>query len=140
MTAQDKLHSRNVEQIAIIVFSPGNKPYSFGHARVEVVAEQFLQQELDDELKNVQKGVRNLKKIDKLGNLSKQVDEVHKKSSMLDEAINQSTQTQLENSHDSLVELNLKVKNHLRDVECAESMILISEEAVEFPLSPMKMK
>ncbi|KAK7405385.1 hypothetical protein VNO78_06642 [Psophocarpus tetragonolobus] len=127
-------------KIAIVVFSPGDKPYSFGHPSVDVVAEQFLQQEPDCESKKVQKGVKNLKKIDKFGDLLKHLEEEQKKSAMLDEAIKQGMGTQLNNYHYSLAQLGLKVKNHLRDVECAETMMLFSEEAVEFSPSPKPKK
>jgi len=34
-------------EVAIVVFSPGDRPYSFGHPGVDVVAAKYLQQEAD---------------------------------------------------------------------------------------------
>ncbi|KAK7405384.1 hypothetical protein VNO78_06641 [Psophocarpus tetragonolobus] len=119
-------------KIAIVVFSPGNKPYSFGHPDVDVVAKQFLQQESDDESKKMQSAVtmKQNAKIHKLAHLMKQLDVEQKKSAVLNEAMKQSLGTTLEYSNDSLEELKLKVNDHLRDVEAAETMIIYSQEAV----------
>ncbi|KAK7405383.1 hypothetical protein VNO78_06640 [Psophocarpus tetragonolobus] len=129
-------------KIAIVVFSPGNKPYSFGHPSVDVIAAEFLQEHKSNQ---VQRGPSfdDVGKIDELNlqlsDLMKQLHEDEKKNAMLDEAMNQCLETQLvEKSRDSLVEFKLKVKSHMIDVEAAETLILFSHEVVQFPVTQKK--
>jgi len=123
-------------KIAIVVFSPGNKPYSFSHPGVHVVAAEFLQQELKPN--QLQRGPSfnvyenhhsNLQHLDVMRQLAKE----ENKSAMLDEAIGHGKETQLselQKLHTSLADINSKVKT---EIEAAETMILFSQEGVEFP-------
>lgn len=123
-------------KIAIVVFSPGNKPYSFSHPGVHLVAAEFLQQDLRpnqlqrrpsfDLYKNHYFNLQNL-------DLMRQLAEEERKSAMLDEAIGHGRGTglsELQKLHTSLADINSKVKS---EIEAAETMILFSQEGVEFP-------
>ncbi|KAK7342848.1 hypothetical protein VNO80_25804 [Phaseolus coccineus] len=122
-------------KIAIVVFSPGNKPYSFSHPGVHLVAAEFLQQDLTNHLQrgpsfDVYKNhYFNLQNLD----LMRQLAEEESKRAMLDEAIDHGKGTQLSELQKlltSLADINSKVKS---EIEAAETMILFSQEGVEFP-------
>ncbi|QCD85902.1 agamous-like MADS-box protein AGL61 [Vigna unguiculata] len=125
-------------KIAIVVFSPGNKPYSFSHPGVHVVATEFLQQDLRSN--QLQRGpsfdvYRNHHFNLQLLDVMRQLAEEESKSSMLDEAIDHGRGTQLSELrkfHTSLSDINSKVKS---EIEAAETMILLSQEGVEFPVT-----
>ncbi|KAE9610736.1 hypothetical protein Lal_00021251 [Lupinus albus] len=120
-------------EIAIIVFSPGNRPYSFGHPDVDVVVAKFLQQEPKSN------GVRgcssNLDKLhQQLGNVMEQLREVEEKSEVLDETLNQYKYEfeELQELHDLLVEFKDDVKQRVEEMEVVETMLMLKEQRVDF--------
>ncbi|XP_019433628.1 PREDICTED: agamous-like MADS-box protein AGL29 [Lupinus angustifolius] len=125
-------------EIAIIVFSPGNRPYSFGHPDVDVVVAKFLQQEpksnrvqgcssSDDDA--------NLNKLNQqLANVMEQLHEVEEKSEVLDETLDQYKYQfeELQELHDLLVEFKDDVKQRVDEMEVVETMLMLKEQYVDF--------
>ncbi|KAK7319085.1 hypothetical protein RJT34_03798 [Clitoria ternatea] len=126
-------------EVAFIVFSPGNKPYSFGHPGVDVVASKFLKQEsIPYQFQSASSSPElvNLNNYNKqLADLEEQSREEAKKGAILDEAIKEfevpDELPSLLKLHASLLELKENVRSCSRDVEAAESLILFSEKPVE---------
>ncbi|KAK7286878.1 hypothetical protein RJT34_22201 [Clitoria ternatea] len=125
-------------EVAIVVFSPGNKPYSFGHPAVDVVAAKFLKQECNPNTSQSVSSskVVNINKYNKqLVNFASQLRDEQEKGAMFDETIKQfagiETLTHLQMLHASLVKLKENVRSYSRDVEAAETLILFSEKPVK---------
>ncbi|XP_020220161.1 agamous-like MADS-box protein AGL29 [Cajanus cajan] len=118
-------------EIAIIVFSPGNKPYSFGHPSVDAVTAKFLQQEpksnnevghdIDMETLNKQ-----------LFDVQAQIRKEQKKAAKLDARMKQHKVTQLSHQQlkDSFSELQYNVKDYIDAIEVSECMMLLAKEPV----------
>ncbi|KAE9610491.1 putative transcription factor MADS-type1 family [Lupinus albus] len=122
-------------EVAIVVFSPGNKPYSFGHPDVESVASKFLEQ--DQPRSNVSSSCNaNMEKLNQqLNNVMDQLHEEEKKGEVHDEALNQRKKTKLEELQELLdlaAELKFNVKSRLDDMEAVETMLMIKEKPMEF--------
>ena len=89
-------------QVAIVVFSPGGKPFSFGHPSVEAVAKRFLNQDakpkvsIPDQVESQQES--NVEKLSQqLNDLLKQLHSEKKRGEMLDKAIKASGKHKYEN-------------------------------------------
>ncbi|KAL2342565.1 hypothetical protein Fmac_003850 [Flemingia macrophylla] len=126
-------------EIAIIVFSPGNKPYSFGHPSVDVVAAKFLQQESNSEddydaLENnpFNEAGHDIDKLNQqLCDVQAQIREEEKKGAKLDEGLRQHQVTQLsqyEELRDSYLKLQCEVNDRLDAIEVSECMMLLVQE------------
>ncbi|XP_027343275.1 agamous-like MADS-box protein AGL29 [Abrus precatorius] len=119
--------------IAIVVFSPGNKPYSFGHPGVDAVAAQYLQ--IEPRSNEAQSGAHNnMEKLNQeLAYWKEQLHMVEKKGASHFEAINQVLGTQhfeLQQRIDSLQWLRSSVRDSIGDIEAAESLILLAQKPV----------
>lgn len=127
-------------EVAIVVFSPGNKPYSFGHPSVDAVAAKFLDEERnpnddsqdgstsdDDSSTEVVVDVeeRNLQLADVMAQIHKE----EKKAKELDETLKQLQEGQ--ELDDLYVEARGMVRKRLDEFEVADSMILLSQKPVE---------
>ncbi|XP_020221917.1 agamous-like MADS-box protein AGL29 [Cajanus cajan] len=127
-------------EIAIVVFSPGNKPYSFGHPSVDVVAAKFLQQESDsnDDAQennpfNEAAQIHTLNQ--QLCDVQAQIREEEKKGAKLDEGleqyqVTQPSQSQYKELQDSFLKLQCRVKDCLDAIEVSECMMLLRQEPV----------
>lgn len=125
-------------EVAIVVFSPGNKPYSFGHPSVDVVAAKFLQQEPkpndDAEDNPSNSNVPNVDTLNlQLADVSAQIREDEKQGEVHDEVLKQHDATQLSELNelrDSYIELLGRMKSHRTEIEISEYMMLLAQEPV----------
>ncbi|MED6168222.1 hypothetical protein PIB30_010007 [Stylosanthes scabra] len=132
-------------EVAIVVFSPGNKPYSFAHPTVDTVASKFL-------IRNSNKPRRGTDDHDKdeddgdgeddrgadtttLDHLYKEiVEQVHveeKEGAERDKAIKEVVERGGNNEIGELSELKKRVRERIAMLETVESMMLLSEEPVD---------
>ncbi|XP_054801486.1 agamous-like MADS-box protein AGL29 [Prosopis cineraria] len=141
-------------ELAIVVFSPGGKPFSFGHPSVDVVTQRFLrhlEEEDDDEeeakypaggMSSSKKASRKAEKLNqRLMNLTKQLEEEKKKGEMLDKAIEEKKfkcglgpetspddLSKLERLRQTLEKLRDNVKLRKTEMEAASSLLQLAEE------------
>ncbi|WJX44174.1 hypothetical protein P8452_31185 [Trifolium repens] len=123
-------------EVAIVVFSPGNKPYSFGHPGVDVVAAKYLQQdhEPSDSERDPSSDDSNMNELNlELADVLAQIREGEKQDETYDEILKQNdltTLSGLEELRYSYEELQNWVKGHLNDLEVSESLMFLSKEPV----------
>ncbi|KAK0580052.1 hypothetical protein LWI29_035698 [Acer saccharum] len=125
-------------QVAIVVFSPGGKPFSFGHPSVEAVSQRFLN---EDSKQNAhvdeEDGVQNLN--EELTELLKQLEIEKKRGKELEKAIaDQSTckykkpisqlnEDELMDMKTALEALRENLKSHIKDMEASSSLLLLNK-------------
>ncbi|KAG2410969.1 hypothetical protein LR48_Vigan11g086800 [Vigna angularis] len=123
-------------EIAIVVFSIGNRPYSFGHPGVDAVAAKFLEHEIvksnDVEQNNVEVG--------DIGRLNQQLLDIEarilveeKKGLELDQILKQhqlSQPSQFKQLQDSYLEFQRRLKDYTDAIEVSECLILLAQEPV----------
>ncbi|XP_050234501.1 agamous-like MADS-box protein AGL29 [Mercurialis annua] len=123
-------------QVAIVVFSPGGKPYSFGYPTLASVAERFLNQESAKKPKASSQEAR-LEKLNKeLSDLQKQIQIEKKKGEFLDKAMKENGYKRIdEMSGDEVVKfkkdleaLREKMKGRVVDMEASSSLLLLSKK------------
>ncbi|EEF42685.1 agamous-like MADS-box protein AGL29 [Ricinus communis] len=123
-------------QIAIVVFSPGGKPFSFGHPTVQSVAERFLNQDLNKKPRVSFQEAR-LEKLNKqLNDVQKQLQYEKKKEAFLNKALKASgipkydemSADELLNFKKALEELREKMKARVVEMEASSSLLLLSEK------------
>ncbi|XP_019435910.1 PREDICTED: agamous-like MADS-box protein AGL29 [Lupinus angustifolius] len=121
-------------EVAIVVFSPGNKPYSFGHPDVQSVAAKFLEQEpRSNGPSSCDTNIIMLNQ--QLSDVMNQLHEEEKKGKFHDEALKQCKKNQikeLQELHDLAMELKSNIKSRLDEIEAVETMLMIKEQPVEF--------
>jgi hypothetical protein len=110
-------------EVAIVMFSPGNKPYSFGHPGVDVVAAKYLQQdpEPSDSEEDPSSDASNMDELNmELDEVLAQIREDEKQVETYDKILKQNdvtTFSDLEELRDSYKEFQDGVKLHLSDLE-----------------------
>ncbi|XP_028786625.1 agamous-like MADS-box protein AGL29 [Neltuma alba] len=127
-------------ELAIVVFSPGGKPFSFGHPSVDVVTQRFLRH-LHDEEDEDEEEAKWPKLNKRLINLTRQLEEEKKKGAMLDKAIEEKMAkyglgpesgpddlSKLEGFKRSLEKLREDVKLRKREMEAASSLLVLAEK------------
>ncbi|MCH81035.1 agamous-like MADS-box protein AGL62-like [Trifolium medium] len=123
-------------EVAIVVFSPGNKPYSFGHPGVDVVAAKYLQQdpEPSDSQGEPFSDASNMDNLNlELAEVLAEIREGEKQAKTYDEILKQNdvtTLSELEELRDSYKGLQDWVKLCLSDIEISEYMMLLAKEPV----------
>ncbi|RHN64903.1 putative transcription factor MADS-type1 family [Medicago truncatula] len=140
-------------EIAIVVFSPGNRPYSFGHPGINVVAAKYLQQEpeLSDSLGNPSSDAPDIEKLNlklveassdapgieklnlELTEVLTQIQEGEKQNETHDEILKQDNVmklSELKELRDSYKELHDLVKLRLSDIEISVCMMLLAQDPV----------
>ncbi|XP_004516817.1 agamous-like MADS-box protein AGL29 [Cicer arietinum] len=123
-------------EVAIVVFSPGNKPYSFGHPSVDAIAIKFLQDEPipNDVIGNSSSEFPNIENLNQqLNDVLAQLQEAQKESKVLDEVLKEYKATelsQLKELKNSFIELQDMVKTRLSDIDISECMILLAQKPV----------
>jgi len=123
-------------EVAIVVFSPGSRPYSFGHPGVDVVAAKYLQQETEpsDFQENPSSGAPGIEKLNiELGEVLTQIREGEKQAETHDEILNQNDVTklsELKELRDSYKELQDWIKLRLSDIEISGYMMLLAQDPV----------
>ncbi|CAL5214008.1 unnamed protein product [Lathyrus oleraceus] len=123
-------------EVAIVVFSPGNKPYSFGHPGVDVVAANYLQQEnrSTDSQGNSSFDVPNMENLNQeLAQVLAQIQEGEKQAEIYDEILKKNDVkklSQLTELRDSYKQFQDLVKLRLSDIEISEYMMLLAQDPV----------
>ncbi|XVE51597.1 hypothetical protein DITRI_Ditri02bG0054400 [Diplodiscus trichospermus] len=131
-------------QVATIVFSPGGKPYSFGHPCVEAVAQRFLNQEatpnvsIPCQLVDSQQE-RLLKQ--QLDCLLEQIEAEKKRGEVLEEALkasgkdkvdekslNELNREELLEMMKSMRKLREKLKERASEIEASSALLLLSSD------------
>lgn len=139
-------------EVAVVVFSPGGKPFSFGHPTVDAVAHRFLhlnrgepKPELGGPSNSSKEGSGKAEKLNKrLVKLMKQLEKEKTKGEMLDKAIVErklgpglglkaglEDLGDLKNMKRSLEKLRDNVKERVREMEAASSLMLLTEKPVK---------
>lgn len=129
-------------QVAILVFSPGGKPYSFGHPNVESIFHRFLNPETPNAEPADQEANSNLEIVEvndsstnteKLINLLKRFHAEKKRGKTLAKMIRvkmqkgRITREKLGESKGSLEMLRDKLKNRINEMEASNSLLLLAE-------------
>ncbi|KAJ7968900.1 Agamous-like MADS-box protein [Quillaja saponaria] len=115
--------------VAIICFSPGKKPYSFGHPNVDFSRPkgdkkiEMLNKELADVLEKLEIAKRKNKMLDKS---QKEME----KENPLFRPINELSKSEVFELKGKLEELRDKVKDQLNDMEASSSLLLLAKEPV----------
>ena len=124
-------------EVAIVVFSPGSRPYSFGHPGVDVVAAKYLQQqetEPSDSQENPSSDALDVEKLNlELGEVLAQIREGEKQAETHDKILNQTDVTklsELKELRDSYKELQDWIKLRLSDIEISEYLMLLAQDPV----------
>ncbi|CAL5191758.1 unnamed protein product [Lathyrus oleraceus] len=126
-------------EVAIVVFSPGNKPYSFGHPGVDIVAETYLQQESQssDSQEYSSFETPNVEKLEKLNQefveIMAQINEAEKEAKSHDQILKENDErnlVELKELRDSYIELQDSVKLRLSDLEISQYMMLLAQDPV----------
>lgn len=117
-------------KIVIVVFSPGNKPYSFGHPSVDAIASKFLQQELDlnDVLETPSSNIEDLNQQHE--KVMADIAEAEKEDKANEEMLKEYKSASPKEWKDSLMELKNMVKSRLCDLDISDSMMLLAKEPV----------
>ncbi|XWS15951.1 hypothetical protein CRYUN_Cryun34aG0045600 [Craigia yunnanensis] len=144
----DELATLCAAQVAIVVFSPGGKPFSFGHSSVEAVAQRFLNQDaktkvsMPGQVESQQKS--EVEKLSQqLNDLLKQLQAEKKRGEMLDKAIKASRKHKYEkpinelNLHEllemkqSMEELRQNLKVRVIEIDASSFLLLLSSNPVK---------
>ncbi|KAK8978461.1 hypothetical protein V6N11_008771 [Hibiscus sabdariffa] len=138
-------------QVAIVVFSPGGKPYSFGHPSVEAVTERFLNQAGKPKVSIPGQVVEQSQQDVKVGKLNRQLNTMLKRlqaktkqGEVLREAVRASCQElthqkpvnelnrdELLEMKESMEKLREKIKGRVSEIEASSSLLLLSNIAVK---------
>ncbi|XVE88357.1 hypothetical protein DITRI_Ditri19aG0063000 [Diplodiscus trichospermus] len=134
-------------QIAIIVSSPGGKPFSYGHPSVEAVVQRFLNEDARPKASMPAGQVGSQTEAEKLAqqldDIVKQVQEEKKRGEMLDKAIKASGKNkygkpinelnlhELRERKQSMEELQEKLKRRANEIEASASLLLLSTTVVK---------
>lgn len=129
-------------ELAVVVFSPGGKPFSFGHPSVDAVARRF--QGLDGEPKPEEPSQKGEKLNKRLEKLTKRLKAEKQRGEMLDKAITQKKEEMcglglgpepgpedldgLKKWLSRLEKLQEDVKARKREMEAASSLIMLAGE------------
>jgi len=116
-------------EIAIVVFSIGNRPYSFGHPSVDVVAAKFLEQEIkSNDVKQNNAEIGDMDRLNQqLLDIEAQILVEEKKGLEHDQILKQHQFKQLQ---DSYSEFQRRVKDYIDAIEVSECLILLAQEPV----------
>ncbi|ESW32285.1 hypothetical protein PHAVU_002G309200 [Phaseolus vulgaris] len=116
-------------EIAIVVFSIGNRPYSFGHPAVDLVAAKFLEQEIkSNDVKQNSVEVGDMDRLNQqLLEIQSQLLVEEKKGLEHDQILKQHSFKQLQ---DAYSELQIRVKDYIDAIEVSECLILLAQEPV----------
>ncbi|XVF40168.1 hypothetical protein PTKIN_Ptkin01aG0089900 [Pterospermum kingtungense] len=135
-------------QVCIVVFSPGGKPFSFGHPSVEAVAQRFLNQDSRPRVSildqaEAEQAARIEKLNQKLNDIMKQMHEEKKRGKMLDEKmkacgkhrygkpISELSLPELLQRMKSMEELRQNLKRRINEIEASASLLLLSKSAAK---------
>lgn len=133
-------------QVGIVVFSPGGRPYSFGHPSVEAVAERFLNQDdskPNDSIPGQQADSSKEEKLSQqLNDILKEVEAENKRGEKLDKAIEASGKHkygkpidelnihELLEMKESMEKLRENLKVRVSEIEASSSLLILSSNPV----------
>ncbi|QCD85239.1 agamous-like MADS-box protein AGL29 [Vigna unguiculata] len=122
-------------EIAIVVFSIGNRPYSFGHPGVDAVAAKFLRHETkSNDVKQNNVEVGDISRLNQqLLDIEAQILVEEKKGLEHDQILKQhqlSQPSQFKQLQDSYLELQRRVKDYTDAIEVSECLILLAQQPV----------
>lgn len=133
-------------EVAVVVFSPGGKPFSFGHPNVDSVADRFLSQEEPEEENPKKTDDRGSGKVverlnQQLAHVLKQLEAEKKRGEVIDKAllkakaksglrIHERSRTELVKLERPLEELLESVKARESDMEASSSLLLLANKPV----------
>ncbi|KAF8031095.1 hypothetical protein BT93_D0323 [Corymbia citriodora subsp. variegata] len=128
-------------QIAIIVFSPGGKPFSFGHPNVESIVHRFLNREnTPDDAGSRDESTTDDNLNQRLLDLLKRLNAEEKRGEMLEKALkakraakgqpplNQLGLSKLAELKSSLEDLRDKLKDCINEKEVVSALLLLAEQ------------
>ncbi|XP_050370707.1 agamous-like MADS-box protein AGL29 [Argentina anserina] len=134
-------------QVGIVVFSPGGKPYSFGHPSVDAVADRFLNREEDEDDNSDDRGARRSGKVvvrlnQQLAEVMKKLEAEKKRGVVIDKAIvkantkwglpiQERSQSELVKVTQSLEKLRESVKAIESEMEASSSLLLLANKPVK---------
>ncbi|KAK3432806.1 hypothetical protein EUGRSUZ_D00313 [Eucalyptus grandis] len=128
-------------QIAIIVFSPGGKPFSFGHPNVESILHRFLNQEKTPD-EGTSKDAKSRDESATDGNLNQQLLDLlkrlnaeEKRGEMLEKMVKAKRAAkgqplglpELGELKRSLEDLREKLRDRMNDIEGCSALLLLAE-------------
>ncbi|CAJ1937040.1 unnamed protein product [Sphenostylis stenocarpa] len=131
-------------EIAVVMFSPGDKPYSFGHPSVHVVADKFLQQNHASNVEPESSASHEVGDIlgqhQQLSIVKCHISEEQKKATELDKREKEQEAAQLSQYKELQVSpaLQRMVEDYVDAVEVSESMLLLAEEPVDLLVTMTK--
>ncbi|XP_020221887.1 agamous-like MADS-box protein AGL29 [Cajanus cajan] len=121
-------------EIAILVFSIGNKPYSFGHPSVEAVVAKYLPHATlsnDVQQNNPSNEFGDIDGLNQqLSKVQAQILDEEKKGAELDEMLKQLQVTQLSQCKElqgSFLKLQCRVKDYIDAIQVSECMMLLAQ-------------
>ncbi|KAL2342564.1 hypothetical protein Fmac_003849 [Flemingia macrophylla] len=115
-------------EVAIVVFSPGNRPYSFGHPSVDAVAATYLQEEAKPNAEEV--GDLELL-TQQLSIVEDQILEQQQKAASLGERLKEHELNQLSQPHEhSFSDLQDNTQDYFDAMEVSDSLMLLSQKPV----------
>ncbi|XP_011011679.1 PREDICTED: agamous-like MADS-box protein AGL61 [Populus euphratica] len=132
-------------QIAIIVFSPGGKPFSFGHPNVEFVAQSFLNRDKKPKvsvgsLVDSQQEARLEKLNSQLNDILGKLHYERKRGELLEKAvklkgsepklIGELNLDELRKMKGELEELQEKLRGCVTEMEASSSLLLLSKKPI----------
>lgn len=124
-------------EVAIVVFSPGGKPFSFGHPNFDSVADRFLNQDPKPKDENVIGSSRAEKLNQQLTDLLKQSQAEKKRGEMLDKeikaksckaSIDDLSLNELEKLKRSMENLRENLKVQASEMEASSSLLLLANK------------
>jgi len=129
-------------ELAIVLFSPGKRPHSFGHPSVNVVADRFLRKKRKSKVVRA-KSVRENNASNEVGDrdrLSQQLSivevhmkEEHEKAKELDKKEKEQEASQFSQNKELLQSspaIQRMVEDYVDAIEVSECMLLLAEEPV----------
>ncbi|XAR49719.1 hypothetical protein NMG60_11032998 [Bertholletia excelsa] len=133
----NELSSMCSAEVAVIAFSPGGKPFSYGYPNVDSVTSRFLNNQSEakhaEHDKSVGTDLENMLE-DKL----KQLEAEKKKGEMLDKLVkpimmDELGMVELKKLQASMEELRGKVKRRVSEMEASSSLLLLAENPKQEP-------
>ncbi|WCJ27371.1 Agamous-like MADS-box protein AGL29 [Euphorbia peplus] len=129
-------------QIAIVAFSPGGKPFSFGNPTVHVVAQRFLNQETKPRSSvSSSSSAATLEKLNcQLTELQRQIQIEKKKELAIEEAMKEEnipksfdemSIAELLKMKKAMEELHGNIKARVGEMEASSSLLLLSKKPVQ---------
>ncbi|CAO2822355.1 unnamed protein product [Amaranthus hypochondriacus] len=116
-------------KIAIIVFSPGGKPYSFGHPSIEQVLHEYQNDFTPKKSKSHK--VRIAKLRQELANLDDLLEYESKVEFMKNQSISQLDLDQLVELQEQMQDLSRNATRHVQEIEASQALLMLANSSFE---------